>query len=59
MIYELPIDGYRLGIFPTEAEVIHRVGYLSKDSYTIREWAIDGEFSTFNPTVNKHFTINN
>ena len=28
MIYELICDGYRLGVFPTEAEAVRRADYL-------------------------------
>lgn len=59
MIYELTIDGYRLGCFPTEAEAIRRAGYLPKGRYTLREWARDDEFSTFDPSRNKHYDFNN
>ena len=59
MIYELTIDGYRLGFFPTEAGAIRRAGYLPKGRYTLREWARDGEFSTFDPSVNKSYDFNN
>ena len=59
MIYELTIDGYLLGVFPSEAEAIRRTRYLPRERYTLREWARDGEFSTFDPAVNKHYTIRN
>ncbi|UKI18271.1 MAG: hypothetical protein L6V80_01620 [Bacteroidales bacterium] len=49
MIYELTIDGYRLGIFPTEAEAIRRADYLPKGCYTLREWENDGEFFDVRP----------
>ena len=53
MIYELTYGGYRLGTFPTEAEAVRRAGYLPKGRYTVREWEKDGEFSTFDPSMNK------
>ena len=59
MIYELTIDGYRLGIFPTEAEAVRRTRYLPRGRYTLREWARDGEFSTFDPSTNKHYYFMN
>ncbi|HJC19839.1 MAG TPA: hypothetical protein H9938_07895 [Candidatus Alistipes stercoripullorum] len=51
MSYELTIDDYLVGVFPTEAEAIRRAGYLPKGCYTLREWAKDGEFSTFDPSI--------
>lgn len=59
MIYELSFDGYRLGLFPTEAEAVRRADYLPKGRYTLREWEKDGEFSTFDPSVNKSYDFNN
>ncbi len=52
MIYELTQDGYRLGLFLTEAEARRHAAYMPKDSYTIREWGVDGEYLTFDPTTN-------
>ena len=51
MSYELTIDDYLVGVFPTEAEAIRLAGYLPKGCYTLREWAKDGEFSTFDPSI--------
>ena len=59
MIYELTYGGYRLGTFPTEAEAVRRAGYLPKVRYTVREWERIGEFSTFDPSTNKHYDFNN
>ena len=59
MIYELLYGGYRLGTFPTEAEAVRRAGYLPKGRYTVRDWERDGEFSTFDPSANKHYDFNN
>ena len=59
MIYELLYGGYRLGTFPTEAEAVRRAGYLPKGRYTVREWEKDGEFSTFDPSTNKHYCFTN
>lgn len=59
MIYELIYVGYRLGIFPTEAEAVRRAGYLPKGRYTVREWERDGEIWTFDPSINKHYDFNN
>lgn len=59
MIYELICDGYRLGLFPTEAEAVRRADYLPKGCYTLREWEKDGEFSTFDPSVNKSYDFTN
>ena len=58
-IYELSFDGYRLGLFPSEAEARQQAGYMPKGSYTIREWGVDGEYLTFDPTTNKVFDFNN
>lgn len=55
MIYQLVTNGNSVGFFPTEAEAIH----LPKGRYTLREWARDGEFSTFDPSVNKSYDFNN
>lgn len=59
MIYELTQDGYRLGLFPTEAEAWHHAAYMPKGSYTIREWGVDGEYLTFDPTTNTVYEFNN
>ena len=59
MIYELICDGYRLGVFPTEAEAVRRADYLPAGRYTIREWEKDGEFSTFDPSMNKCYCFTN
>ncbi len=58
-IYELSFDGYRLGFYPTEAEARQRAGYMPKGSYTIREWGVDGEYLTFDPTMNVKYKFNN
>lgn len=52
MIYELSQDGYRLGLFPSEAAARQQAGYMPKGSYTIREWGVDGEYLTFDPATN-------
>lgn len=57
MFYELLYGGYRLGTFPTEAEAIRRAYYLPNGCYTVREWAKDGDFSTFDPSVNNPTTL--
>lgn len=59
MIYELTIDGYLLGVFSSEAEAVRRARYLPRGQYTLREWARDGEFSTFDPAVNICYTFDN
>ena len=59
MIYELTYGGYRLGTFPTEAEAVRRAGYLPKGRYTVREWEKHGEFSTFDPSMNKCYCFTN
>lgn len=59
MIYELTIDGYRLGIFPTEAEARHHAAYMPHGLYTVREWIVDGDFLLFSPTTNKVYDFNN
>lgn len=59
MIYELSYDGYRLGLFPTEAEARQRAGYMPKGCYTIREWGVDGECLTFDPTTNAMYEFSN
>lgn len=58
-IYELSFDGYRLGLFPTEVEARQQAGYMPKGSYTIREWGVDGEYLTFDPTMNAAYEFNN
>lgn len=59
MSYELTIDGYLVGVFPTEAEAVRWTQYLPRGRYTLREWASDGEFSTFDPAVNRCYTFDN
>ena len=59
MIYELSFEGHTLGYFPTEAEAVRRAGFLPKGRYTVREWAKDGDFSTFDPSVNKSYNFTN
>ncbi len=59
MYYELLYNGYRLGPFPTEAEAVRRADYLPKGRYTVREWQEDGDFSTFDPSVNKSYEFTN
>lgn len=59
MIYELTIDGYLLGEFSSEAEAVRWARYLPRGRYTLREWARDGEFSTFDPAMNRCYTFNN
>lgn len=59
MIYELSQDGYRLGLYSSEAAARQQAGYMPKGSYTIREWGVDGEYLTFDPTTNKVFDFNN
>ncbi len=58
-IYELSFDGYRLGFYPTEAEARHHAAYMPKGSYAIREWGVDGEYLTFDPTMNVRYEFNN
>lgn len=55
MVYELTYGDYRLGTFPTEAEAVRRAGYLPKGRYTVREWAKDGEFMMFDPSINNEY----
>lgn len=52
MIYELSIEGFTLGYFPTETDAEHRAGFLPKGRYIVREWAKDGEFMMFDPSIN-------
>lgn len=59
MIYELSFEGHTVGYFPTEAEAVHRAGYLQKGRYTIREWERDGDFSMFNPQTNREYEFTN
>ena len=59
MIYELTIDGYLLGVFSSEAEAVRLARYLPRGRYTLREWARDGEFSPFDPAMNRCYTFNN
>lgn len=51
MIYELSFEGHTLGYFPTEG----RAGFLPKGRYTVREWAKDGEFMMFDPSINNEY----
>ena len=57
--YLVPFEGHTLGYFPTEAEAVRRAVFLPKGRYTVREWERDGEFSTFDPSTNKHYDFNN
>lgn len=59
MIYELSQDGFRLGLYPTEAEAIHHASYMPQGCYTIREWAQEGEFMVFDSDSNKMYQFNN
>lgn len=59
MVYELTYGGYTVGYFPTEAEAVRRAGFLPKGRYTVREWAKDGDFSTFDPSTNKYYHFTN
>ena len=52
MIYELSFEGHTLGYFPSDAEAEYRAGFLPKGKYTVREWAKDGEYMTFNSHTN-------
>lgn len=58
-IYELSFDGYRLGMFPTEAAALHHASYMPKGIYSIREWTEEGEFIVFDTTTNKSYQFNN
>lgn len=45
MIYELyTADGYRLGVFPTEAAARYHASYMPRGRYLLREWSVEGEF---------------
>ena len=59
MMYESSCDGYRLGFFPTEAEAVRRADYLPNGCYTVREWMDEGEFMTFDPSINKRYDFDN
>lgn len=59
MIYELSYDGYRLGLYPTEAEARHHAAYMPKGRYSIREWAQEGEFMVFYTETSKTYQFNN
>ena len=41
------------------AEAVRRAGYLPKGRYTVREWERNGEFSTFDPSMNKCYCFTN
>lgn len=58
-IYELSFDGYRLGLYPTEAEARQRAGYMPRGRYIIREWADIPDFMEFDPERNKLYEFNN
>ena len=53
--YLVPFEGHTLGYFPTEAEAVRRAGFLPKGRYTVREWAKDGEFMMFDPSINNEY----
>ena len=59
MIYELSYKGYRLGMFPTEAEAARRADSLPNGCYTVREWMDEGEFMTFDSSTNKRYDFDN
>lgn len=59
MIYELSYEGYRLGLFPTEAEAVRRADFMPKGLYTLREWENEGEFLTFDASTNKRYDFYN
>lgn len=59
MIYELTHEGYRLGLFPTEAEARHHAAYMPKGFYTIREWTEEGNFLVFHSDYNIVYHFNN
>ena len=56
---ELAFITLMLGVFSSEAEAVRRARYLPRGRYTLREWARDGEFSTFDPAVNRCYTFDN
>lgn len=58
-IYELSYDGYRLGLFPTEAEARHHAAYMPKGCYSIREWTEEDEFMVFDTKTNKTYQFYN
>lgn len=59
MRYELMVSGSCVGLFPTESEARHHVAYMPKGNYTLRKWAIDGDFMVCNLDVNaENLTIN-
>ena len=59
MIYELSFEGHTLEIdvFPfwRDREAVRRAGFLPKGRYTVREWAKDGEFMMFDPSINNEY----
>lgn len=59
MIYELTQDGYRLGLYPTEAEARHHAAYMPKGCYSIREWTQEDEFMVFDTVNNKVYQFYN
>lgn len=59
MIYELSYDGYRLGFYPTEAEARYHARFLPKGYYMVREWGVDGEYLTFDTTMNAVYEFRN
>lgn len=58
-IYELSFNGYRLGLFPIEAEALHHVAYMPKGCYSIREWVEEDEFMVFDTETNKAYQFYN
>ncbi len=59
MIYELLYEGYNVGLFDTLNDVTHRVAYLPKGRYTVREWMKEGEYLVFYPDKNRVFDLDN
>ena len=41
------------------AEAVRRADYLPHGCYTVREWMDEGEFMTFDPSINKRYDFDN
>lgn len=59
MIYELSYKGYRLGMFPTEAEAVRRADLPPEWMLHGSGMVDEGEFMTFDPSTNKRYDFDN
>ncbi len=60
MIYELSyMTAIGWGYSPPKLPPGKRAQFLPKGVYTVREWGVDGEYLTFDPTMNAVYEFNN